>query len=150
AGNEEWLRLLHLDYAAVTLAGVSRSSAPAPRRASATSPEHGAWTPSALVPENDNPPFASPDTAALTNGTVAHGLELDDIFEEGSLHPAVVICPAVFAVAEEEQINYQRLLIAAGVGYEVMCRVAVLIGAAESYGRGFHPTGVSGAIGAAA
>lgn len=150
AVNEEWLRLLHLDYAAVTLGGVSRSSALAVRKAIATSPEHGAWTPSSVVSEKDNPSFASAENAALINGTIAHGLELDDTFEEGSLHPAVVIFPALFAVAEEEQINYQRLLIAAGVGYEVMCRVAVLIGAAESYGRGFHPTGISGAIGAAA
>jgi 2-methylcitrate dehydratase PrpD len=31
-----------------------------------------------------------------------------------------------------------------------MCVVGTLVGAAESYGRGFHPTGISGAVGGAA
>lgn len=148
--NEEWMRLLHLDYAAVVFGGANRSSALAVRHAVETSSERGRWTPSSVVAGKGRPSFASAESAALVNGTIAHGLELDDTFEEGSIHPAVVIFPALFAVAEEEDISYRRLLVAAAVGYEVMCRVAVLLGAAESYGRGFHPTGVSGAIGAAA
>ena len=36
------------------------------------------------------------------------------------------------------------------IGYDVICEVGVLLGAAESYGRGFHPTGVAGTFGPAA
>lgn len=128
---EDWMRLLHLDYLAVTVGGHDRASAAAIRRA----------TPLAEQSEEHD---------ALLNGTIAHGLELDDTFEEGSLHPGVVIFPALFAVAKREGSTHGELLTAAAVGYEVMCRVGVLVGAGESYGRGFHPTGVSGAVGAAA
>lgn len=147
---EEWMRLLHADYAAITLGGLDRESAEAVRRAVSTWPELSQAAPSRVVSAPGQEAFASPEHAALINGTIAHGLELDDTFEESSLHPAVVVFPALFAVAEEEGASYGELLIAAAVGYEVMCRVGVLLGAAESYGRGFHPTGVAGALGSAA
>lgn len=147
AEAEDWMRLLHLDYAAITIGGLDRDSAQTIRRAVQLSSEPGEVTPSSVVGETG---WATPENAALVNGTIAHGLELDDTFEEGSLHPAVVIFPALFAVAEQERSSYGQVLVAAAVGYEVMCRVGVLIGASESYGRGFHPTGVSGGIGAAA
>lgn len=35
--------------------------------------------------------LTGPPRAALVNGITAHGLELDDTFEEASLHPGVVI-----------------------------------------------------------
>lgn len=145
--TEDWMRLLHLDYAAIALGGLDRESAQAVRRAVQLSSKSNELAPSSLVGEFD---WATPENAALVNGTIAHGLELDDTFEEGSLHPAVVIFPALFAVAEQERASYGQVLVAAAVGYEVMCRVGVLIGASASYGRGFHPTGVSGTIGAAA
>lgn len=147
AETEDWMRLLHLDFAAVTIGGLNRASAQTIRRAVPLSLEPGELAPSSVVGDSA---WATPENAALVNGTIAHGLELDDTFEEGSLHPAVVIFPALFAVAEQERASYGRVLVAAAVGYEVMCRVGVLIGASESYGRGFHPTGVSGGIGAAA
>lgn len=151
AADEGWLRLLHLDYAAVVLGGLSRNSAIAVRNAyPSMSTERRSWAPSPVATKTGREEFTTAENAALINGTIAHGLELDDTFEEGSLHPGVVIFPALFAVAEEEQLNYRRLLTAAGVGYEVMCRVGVLIGAAESYASGFHPTGISGSIGASA
>ena len=40
---------------------------------------------------------ASPSYAALANGTAAHSLELDDVVNEASLHPAVAIMPAALA-----------------------------------------------------
>lgn len=147
AEAEDWMRLLHLDYAAITIGGLDRDSAQTIRRAVQLSSEPGELAPSSVVGATA---WATPENAALVNGTIAHGLELDDTFEEGSLHPAVVIFPALFAVAEQEGSSYGQVLVAAAVGYEVMCRVGVLIGASESYGRGFHPTGVSGGIGAAA
>ncbi|GAB3596445.1 MmgE/PrpD family protein [Corynebacterium faecale] len=150
ADYEGWMRLLHADYAAVTLGGLDRESAEVVRRAVPTWDEASPAAPSRVVSAPGRETFATPEHAALVNGTIAHGLELDDTFEESSLHPAVVVFPALFAVSEEEGSSYGDLLAAAAVGYEVMCRVGVLLGAAESYGRGFHPTGVAGALGSAA
>ena len=145
---EDWMRLLHLDYAAVTTGGLDRDSAAAVLKAVPTFDEPSLAAPCSVVATPTR--YAAEEHAALINGTIAHGLELDDTHEEGSLHPAVVIFPALFAVAETEGAAYGEVLTAAAVGYEVMCRTAVLIGSAESYGRGFHPTAISGSIGAAA
>lgn len=140
-----WMRSLLYDHLAVTLGGVSRDSARSTREAYAAlgGPDAAATVLGASyrLPAED---------AALVNGITAHGLELDDTFEEASLHPAVVVFPALFAAAEEEGATLGEVLEAAVVGYDVICHVGVVLGAAESYGRGFHPTGVAGALGAAA
>lgn len=143
----DWIRLLLLDYVAVTAGGTARDSARAIRSSQAIWPEVSNAAPSAL---HGVPGWATPEAAALVNGTMAHGLELDDTFEEASLHPGVVVFPALLAVADQEGSSTEAVLHAALIGYDVMCRVGVLLGAAESYGRGFHPTGVAGVVGAAA
>ncbi|MDE8670709.1 MmgE/PrpD family protein [Pseudarthrobacter sp. H3Y2-7] len=142
-----WMRLLLLDYLAITTGGVERDSAVAVRASVSLSPTRTEDKP-ALV--QGTGAYASVQDAALLNGVTSHGLELDDTFEEASLHPAVVIFPAVLAVADDEGHSVDEVLHAATIGYDVMCDTGVLLGAAESYGRGFHPTGVAGVIGAAA
>lgn len=142
-----WMRLLLLDYCAVTAGGATRESAAAARAAIQISAERNTFYPAALHGVDG---FATVQDAALVNGITAHGLELDDTFEESSLHPAVVIFPAVLAEADAKGYPVEKVLSAAAAGYDVMCSVGVLLGAAESYGRGFHPTGVAGALGAAA
>ncbi|WP_427004528.1 MmgE/PrpD family protein [Pseudarthrobacter sp. H2] len=142
-----WMRLLLLDYCAVTAGGANRGSAAAARAAVQVSAERNAFYPAALHGVDG---FVTVEDAALVNGITAHGLELDDTFEESSLHPAVVIFPAVLAAADARGYSVDKVLSAAAAGYDVMCSVGVLLGAAESYGRGFHPTGVAGALGAAA
>lgn len=148
----EWMRLLLLDYHAVTGGGFHRDSAVAARAAIEVSPHATAFFPAALhgVDGAGTSGFATVESAALVNGITAHGLELDDTFEESSLHPGVVIFPAVLALASTRQSLTGEVLRAAIVGYDVMCSVGVLLGARESYGRGFHPTGVAGCLGAAA
>lgn len=88
--------------------------------------------------------------AALANGTAAHSLELDDTHREGSVHLGVSVFSAALALAEELQSDGRRFLAAAVAGYEVAARLAMALGPAEHYGRGFHPTGTCGAFGAAA
>ena len=39
--------------------------------------------------------------AALANEVAAHGLEMDDVENRSSLHPGVVVFPAVLALAEQ-------------------------------------------------
>lgn len=143
----DWMRLLLFDFLGVSLGGAALDSAGAARAAvtvsNRRSPQHSA----ALLGTDS---WAPPEDAALVNGITAHGLELDDTFEEASLHPAVVIFPALLAVADERELPAEDLIAAAIVGYDVMCSVGVLLGARESYGRGFHPTGVAGVLGSAA
>lgn len=91
-----------------------------------------------------------PEMAALANGTAAHALELDDVTRESSLHPAVTVIPAALAVSESRSVTPVRLAEAIVAGYEVTIRVGNALGAESTYRRGFHPTGVAGAFGAAA
>ncbi|MFF2347643.1 MmgE/PrpD family protein [Pseudarthrobacter sp. NPDC058119] len=142
-----WMQLLLLDYYAVTAGGADRPSAHA-ARSSVGLTEHRDSLRGASI--HGTRWWATADEAALINGITAHGLELDDTFEEASLHPAVVVFPAILAIADTAGHRPDEVLTAAAVGYDVMCSVGVLLGAKESYGRGFHPTGVAGALGAAA
>ena len=88
--------------------------------------------------------------AALVNGTAAHALEMDDVTSKSSLHPGVAVFPAVLALAEELDVSPREVILAAVAGYEVTMRVGNTLNPASSYRRGFHPTGVAGAFGAAA
>ncbi|MCF8038214.1 MAG: MmgE/PrpD family protein [Desulfohalobiaceae bacterium] len=87
--------------------------------------------------------------AALFNGTAAHSLELDDVINEASLHPGVVIMPAVLATAEFMHSSIGQVFEAIVTGYEVMTRLGNALNPAAHYRRGFHPTGTCGALGAA-
>jgi 2-methylcitrate dehydratase PrpD len=87
--------------------------------------------------------------AALANGTAAHAIELDDVTTESSLHPGVAVIPAAFAVAEEWGAEPKSFLEAVVSGYDVTMRVGNALNPASAYARGFHPTGVAGAFGAA-
>ncbi len=41
--------------------------------------------------------------AALINGTMGHLFDFDDDHREGTMHPTVVVFPAVFALAEKRE-----------------------------------------------
>lgn len=141
-------RLFLLDYLAIASAGALKDSA----RAAASAVT--SWGPDDTVAGGcvleGSTRRASAQDAALVNGITAHGLELDDTHEESSSHPGVAVWPALIAVAESNGNTMGQLFAAAVTGYDVMCSAGVLLGAAESYGRGFHPTGVAGILGAAA
>ena len=87
--------------------------------------------------------------AAMANGIAAHAIEMDDVTNESSLHPAVAVMPAALAVAEEQGSSAPDLLGAIVAGYEVVLRVGNALNPPSTYRRGFHPTGVAGAFGAA-
>jgi len=44
-------------------------------------------------------------TAALCNGTAAHGEDYDDTFEGGPVHAGAVIIPATLAAAEQHDLS---------------------------------------------
>ena len=83
------------------------------------------------------------ESAALCNGTAAHGFELDDVLTDALAHPGAVVVPAVLAVAEEENIGGLDVLKAIVAGYEVMGRLGRALGPQAS-GRGWHLTCVAG------
>ena len=91
----------------------------------------------------------NPATAALVNGTAAHGEDYDDTFEGGPIHAGAVILPAVLAAAEQHSLSGADALAGIAVGCEVMCRLC-LVAPKRVHGAGFHPTAVFGALGAAA
>ena len=85
--------------------------------------------------------------AALANGTSAHAIELDDVHNEASLHPGVVVFPAALATAEMVGASGKHFILGVVLGYEVMTRLGSALGPENSYKRGFHPTGTCGTFG---
>ena len=88
-------------------------------------------------------------TAAMCNGTAAHGEDYDDTFEGGPVHAGAVIIPAVLATAEQHGLAGSDVARGVAVGCEVMCRLC-LVAPKRVHKAGFHPTAVFGALGAAA
>ena len=93
-------------------------------------------------------------TAALVNGTLAHGLDFDDTHLPSVLHPSSSVIPAALAVAEAVGAGGRALLDAAGYGVEVCVRLGMVgydsaLGNSVFFERGLHATAICGAIGAA-
>jgi 2-methylcitrate dehydratase PrpD len=90
--------------------------------------------------------------AAYLGGTAAHGIELDDGYRQGSVHPGCTVVPALLALAQgrksERNANGKALIEAMVAGYETV----TAIGRAchpDLRQRGFHPTGAVAVLGAA-
>jgi len=84
---------------------------------------------------------------AWINGTAAHALDYDDVGLRG--HPSTVLVPAILAEAEHLGSSGADMIVAYIAGYETWAelfrREPGLL-----HGKGWHPTGLYGAIGAAA
>ncbi|MBF6180805.1 MmgE/PrpD family protein [Nocardia otitidiscaviarum] len=87
--------------------------------------------------------------AAMINGTNGHGIESDEGYTPGSMHPTSVVFPAVFAVAQDRELPAERALVAAAIGMELACRLAAA-GHPATRHRHFHNTPIAGVFGAAA
>jgi 2-methylcitrate dehydratase PrpD len=85
--------------------------------------------------------------SALANGTSAHAIEMDDVNNEASLHPGVVVFSSALATSEMVGGTGKKFIEAVVLGYEVMIRLGRALGAQNSYKRGFHPTGTCGSFG---
>ena len=86
--------------------------------------------------------------AAFLGGTAAHGIELDDGFRQGSVHPGCVVVPTLLALAHDRHSSGTALIEALVAGYEA----EIAIGRAchpELRQRGFHPAAAVGVFGAA-
>jgi 2-methylcitrate dehydratase PrpD len=88
--------------------------------------------------------------AALINGTAAHALDFDDIgLGAHPAHPSAVMVPALLALADGHGCTGRDLLTAYVAGYEVWGELA-LRDRDQHHVKGWHPTGVFGAVAAAA
>ena len=90
---------------------------------------------------------ASSADAALLNATAAHALDYDDTGLDG--HPSVVLVPTVLAEGERLGASGRELIAAYVAGYETWAEL-ISRDADKHHGKGWHPTAVFGAVGAAA
>lgn len=92
---------------------------------------------------------ASPEIAALVNGTLTHSFELDDLHAKAIVHPGGVTLPALLAVGPSRHVTGRELVKAHVVGLEIAARVGLAAGI-PLLRRGWHNNGVIGVFGSAA
>lgn len=83
--------------------------------------------------------------AAFMNAVYAHGADMDDGNRKSAGHIGTHIMSSVFALSEKLDVTWKDVIVAINVGYDFFNRVA---GAAQPglYSKGFHSTGIAGAI----
>ncbi len=86
--------------------------------------------------------------AALLNGMNAHAAELDDGHRFGMIHLGAPVITAMFALAENTNLDAAHFVKGIVVGYEAAIRLASAVQPGHKL-RGYHTTGTCGAIGAA-
>ena len=85
--------------------------------------------------------------AAWINGTAAHALDYDDVGLRG--HPSTVLVPAILAEAETLGASGADMIVAYVAGYETWAEL-FRRDSGLLHKKGWHPTGLYGAVGAAA
>ena len=93
---------------------------------------------------------ASPETAALVNGTLAHALIFDDLHRQSKLHPGVTVIPAALAAAEVAEAGGARFLAGVAAGYETAARMGIAVGMSAHRAAGWRATATCGSFGGAA
>ena len=88
--------------------------------------------------------------AVLANGTLGYAADFEPHHPEAILHPVAVLLPAALAVCENVGASGSSFLGALALGCEVTYRVSMAMNPRSLYARGFHPSAVCGAFGAAA
>jgi 2-methylcitrate dehydratase PrpD len=88
-------------------------------------------------------------SAALINGIASHTFDFDDTHLKTIIHPAGPVASAVLALAEHTGASGRALIDALVLGIDVSCRMGNVVYPAH-YDRGWHITGSTGMLGAAA
>ncbi|MDQ6881894.1 MAG: MmgE/PrpD family protein [Pseudomonadota bacterium] len=88
-------------------------------------------------------------SAALVNGITSHTFDFDDTHLKTIIHPAGPVASAVLALAERNGSPGRDVIDALVLGIDVSCRVGNMM-YPEHYDRGWHITGSTGMLGAAA
>ncbi len=141
----EAAKLAWLDWTGVALFGLGTHLGRAVTRV--------AGDPRQLVPQITAAGVAEISRLALVLGTAAHAAELDDTLPDSMIHAGAPVIAAALAVGLARRSPLSELLGAIAFGYEVAGRLGRAVNAPPRlalHARGFHPTGVVGALGAAA
>jgi 2-methylcitrate dehydratase PrpD len=88
-------------------------------------------------------------SAALVNGITSHTFDFDDTHLKTIIHPAGPVASALFALAEVTGATGRQLVDALVLGIDVSCRLGNVM-YPDHYDRGWHITGSTGTLGAAA
>lgn len=88
-------------------------------------------------------------SAALVNGIGSHTFDFDDTHLKTIIHPAGPVASAVLALAEHTGASGRALIDALVLGIDVSCRIGNVM-YPDHYDRGWHITGSTGMLGAAA
>jgi len=88
-------------------------------------------------------------SAALVNGITSHTFDFDDTHLKTIIHPAGPVASAVLALAEHTGASGRAVIDAVVLGIDVACRVGNAL-YPDHYDKGWHITGSTGMLGAAA
>ena len=88
-------------------------------------------------------------SAALVNGITSHTFDFDDTHLKTIIHPAGPVAAAVLALAERNGGAGRDVIDALVLGIDVACRIGNVM-YPDHYDRGWHITGSTGMLGAAA
>lgn len=88
-------------------------------------------------------------SAALVNGITSHTFDFDDTHLKTIIHPAGPVASAVLALAERNGASGREVIDALVLGIDVACRIGNVM-YPDHYDRGWHITGSTGMLGAAA
>ena len=88
-------------------------------------------------------------SAALLNGISSHTFDFDDTHLKTIIHPAGPVASAIVALAEHTGASGRECIDALVLGIDLACRVGNAM-YPEHYDRGWHITGSTGTLGAAA
>src|SRR6478736_53429 len=88
-------------------------------------------------------------SAALVNGITSHTFDFDDTHLKTIIHPAGPVASAVLALAEHRGSSGRDVIDALVLGIDVACRIGNTM-YPDHYDRGWHITGSTGMLGAAA
>jgi len=87
--------------------------------------------------------------AALINGISSHTFDFDDTHLKTIIHPAGPVASALLALAEHRHFAGRQIIDALVLGIDVSCRIGNCM-YPDHYDRGWHITGSTGSVGAAA
>ena len=134
-----------VDHIGVTVAGSSDEAARLARQAIAATESGGGAT---VVGSDQR---VSPPFAAFLNAFSSHVLDLDDVYNPPgtTVHGSCSVWPAIFAVADDRPVTGRDALASFALGFEVETRVGLAAGQTH-YDAGWHVTGTSAHVGAAA
>jgi len=93
---------------------------------------------------------ASASDAALANGVAAHAHDYDDMCFVSMAHPSCALVPSILAVGEFTGASGSAVLDAYVVGFELECRLGLVMNPRHYHERGWHCTSSIGTLGAAA